>query len=196
MIKKAFAFVIAVALTLSAMFLLFDYLPSKLADLSYRTAYEDEVERWCREFSVDPALVYSVIKVESNFNPDARSDVGAIGLMQIIEDSFEWVAWQLKKSDLSFEDMYAPEYSVMFGTYMIGFLYDRYGSVELAAAAYHAGIGTVDGWIESGEIDPENVSTDDIPGSSTRHYAKKIVKAYKKYSNIINNRERNDFNVK
>ena len=163
-------------------FLLFKVLPPIIADKVYRTAYEDEVERYSEEFSVDPALIYSVIKVESNFNPEAKSDVGAIGLMQIIEDSFDWTAWRLGREDLRFEDMYIPEYSIMFGSYMLSFLYERYGSIELTAAAYHAGMTTVDGWIERGEIDPENVRTEDIKGSNTQHNVLKILKAYKIYS--------------
>ena len=163
--------------------LLFDYVPAKIDSEIYRTEYEAEVERCCEQFSVDPALVYSVIKVESNFNPRAQSDVGAIGLMQIIEDSFDWVAWRLEREDLTFDDMYTPEYSIMFGTYMLGYLYDRYGSIELTAAAYHSGMTTVDGWIERGEIDPQNVSLDDIQGSNTEHYVRKILRAYKHYSN-------------
>lgn len=183
MIKRVFAFFAAVGFTVCLLLFLFKYMPYRIASEIYRTEYEEEVEHWCDEFSVDPALVYSVIKVESNFNPDAVSDVGAIGLMQIIEDSFDWVAWRLDREDLSFSDMYTPEYSIMFGTYMLGYLYDRYGSIELTAAAYHAGMGTVDGWIEDGEVDPANVSVDDIKGSNTAHYVKKIIKAYNNYSN-------------
>ncbi len=101
----------------------------------------------------------------------------------MIEESFDWVAWRLEREDLRFEDMYTPEYSIMFGSYLLGFLWERYRSVELAAAAYHSGMGAVDGWLESGIVDPENVNIEDIPGSNTRHYVRKILRAYKNYSN-------------
>lgn len=162
--------------------LLFCYLPPEIAEKVYQKKYVDEVERYSREFNVDPALVYSVIKVESNFDPYAESDVGAIGLMQIIEDSFDWVALKLQRQDLSFTDMYTPENSIMFGCYMLSFLYDRYGSVELTAAAYHSGMGTVDSWIEQGLVDPENVRVEDIKGANTSYYVKKILRAYSYYS--------------
>lgn len=181
MFKKFLCFCLAVAIAVAAMVFLFDYLPLKI----YQTKYEEEVERWSAEYSVDPALVYAVIKVESNFDPKANSEVGAIGLMQIIEDSFDWVSWRLKREDLSFEDMYDPDNSIMFGAYMLSFLYERYGSIELTAAAYHSGMAKVDGWIESGTVDPQNVSLEDIQGSNTRHYVAKIIKAYKKYSDIL-----------
>lgn len=180
--KKFLRFCIAVAAAVAVMVFLFDYIPLK----TYPTKYSDEVERWSGEFSVDPALVYAVIKVESNFDPKANSEVGAIGLMQIIGDSFDWVAWRLGRSDLVFEDMYKPEESIMFGTYMLSYLYKKYGSIELTAAAYHSGMGTVDKWIERGEIDPDCVAISDIQGDNTRHYVKKIIKAYNKYSDILN----------
>ena len=162
---------------------LFKVLPEIVKSRIYREEYTAEIERYSALFNVDPSLVYSVIKVESNFDPSAKSDAGAIGLMQIIEESFDWVAWRLGREDLRFEDMYTPEYSIMFGCYMLGFLMDRYNSVELAAAAYHSGMGTVDSWIESGRVDPDNVDIESIEGSSTRHYVGKIMRAYKNYSN-------------
>lgn len=165
----------------AAVYLLFGYLPGQLASQVYQKRYIEEVERYSSMFSVDPALVYAVIKTESNFNPEAKSDVGAIGLMQIIEDSFDWVAMKLDRQDLEFSDMYTPEYSIMFGCYMLSYLYDRYGSVELTAAAYHSGMGTVDGWIAAGEVDPENIRLEDIQGSNTSHYVRKILRAYKYY---------------
>ena len=193
MFKKLLSFLVAVAVTASAFFLLFDYIPELIEDKIYRTEYEQEVTKWCREYSVDPALVYSVIKVESNFDPGANSSLGAIGLMQMIEDSFDWVAWRTDTADIyRFEDLYSPEVSIMFGTYMIGFLYDRYGSVELAAAAYHAGMNRVDSWIDDGIVDPYNVDIESIQGDNTRHYVSKIIKAYKKYSEILSSDERKE----
>lgn len=161
---------------------LFSWLPKRIEKDIYRREYAEEVERYSSEFGVDSSLVYSVIKVESNFNPDAKSDVGAIGLMQIIEDSFDWVAGRLGREDLVFEDMFKPEYSIMFGTYMLSFLYNRYGSIELTAAAYHAGMTTVDNWIANGEIDPDNPDVEHIKGSNTSHYVRKILHVYEKYS--------------
>lgn len=162
-------------------YLLFGYIPARIASQVYQKRYSEEVERYSREFSVDPALIYSVIYTESGFNPEAKSEVGAIGLMQIIEDSFDWVAMKLERQDLEFSDMYTPEYSIMFGCYMLSYLYERYGSIELTAAAYHSGMGTVDRWIAAGEVDPENVRLEDIQGANTSHYVRKILRAYKYY---------------
>ncbi len=185
MLKKLFSFFSVLFLVFIAALILFVYLPYSVKNNSFPLKYTEEVERYCAEFDVDEAFVYAVIKVESNFDPSASSDAGAIGLMQIIEDSFDWVKKKLGTDDLIFEDMYTPEYSIRFGCYMLDYLYEKYGSVELAAAAYHSGMTTVDEWIEQGIIDPENVDVDKIEGSKTQYYVKKILRAYKKYAEMI-----------
>ncbi len=181
MSKRFRALILLMIFVLIAGWFLIFYMPDKAAEYIYQTDFEEYVEKYSDEFNVDPALVYAVIKVESNFNPSAVSDVGAIGLMQMIEDSFDWVAWKLGRDDLDYEDLYDPEYAVMFGSYMVGYLYDRYKSVELTAAAYHAGMGKVDEWIESGLVDPQNVDISDISGKNTAHYVSKILRAYEHY---------------
>lgn len=182
MFKRLIALICCAVFIALLVWLLVFYMPQIAANYVYQTGYEEEVERYSEEFSVDKALVYSVIKVESNFNPEAVSEIGAIGLMQITKDSFDWTAWKLEREDLEYEDMFTPENSIMFGCYMLSYLYGKYGSIELTAAAYHAGMGTVDGWIESGLVDINNVSVEDIQGSKTSHYVKKILKAYEHYS--------------
>ncbi len=185
MLKKFFGFLFLVLIVGAAVGVLFVYMPFSVKQNTYPVYFSEEVERYSSEFGVDKALVYAVIKVESNFEPDAVSDAGAIGLMQMIEDSFDWIKKKLGCDDLVFEDLYTPEYSIRFGCYMLDYLYEKYGSVELAAAAYHCGMTTVDGWIEQGIIDPENVDVDSIQGSKTQYYVKKVLKAYNKYSQIV-----------
>ncbi len=185
MLKKIFSFFGVLFLVLAAVLILFGYLPYSVKNNSFPLKYTEEVNRYSAEFDVDKAFVYAVIKVESNFDASASSDAGAIGLMQIIDDSFDWVKKKLGADDLIFEDMYTPEYSIRFGCYMLDYLYEKYGSVELAAAAYHSGMTTVDEWIEQGIIDPENVDVDKIEGSKTQYYVKKILRAYEKYAEII-----------
>ncbi|MBQ8623544.1 MAG: lytic transglycosylase domain-containing protein [Oscillospiraceae bacterium] len=185
MLKRIFGFLALVLLIGAIVGVLFVYMPYSVKQNTYPLHYSEEVERYSEEFGVDKALVYAVIKVESNFEPSAVSHAGAIGLMQIIEDSFDWVKKKLGCDDLVFEDMYTPEYSIRFGCYMLDYLYEKYGSIELVAAAYHCGMTTVDNWIEQGIIDPENIDISKIEGSKTQYYVKKIMRAYDNYSQII-----------
>ena len=184
MIKRIFAFMLADGFVALLAVFLFVYMPYWFKNESYPTEYEDIVERYSEEYGIDKEFVFAVIRTESNFNPDAVSEAGAIGLMQIIEDSFDWVSKKLGREDLVFDDMFSPEYSIEYGCFMLGYLYNRFGSYELAAAAYHSGMGEVSSWIASGEVDAENPNINDFKGSNTRHYVNKIMRAYNKYSEL------------
>ncbi len=184
-IKRIAAFLLLILFVGFLGAFLFGYMPYWFGQESYRTDYSELVEKYSEEFGIDKAFVFAVIKTESNFDPSAVSDAGAIGLMQIIEDSFDWVSSKLGEDELTYEDMFTPEYSIMYGCYMLAFLYDRYGSYELAAAAYHSGIGEVDSWIEDGIVSLDNPDIADFEGSNTRHYVRKIMKAYDKYTEIL-----------
>lgn len=151
----------------------------------YPKKYNEYVSEFSEKYSVDENFVYSVIKTESGFDPSAVSDVGARGLMQMMQDTFDWVQFRLEEQrKITYDDMFVPEYSIEYGTYMLSYLYEKYGSYELVAAAYHSGAGRVDGWIADGVIDPQNVIVDDIPSDVTRHYINKIMNAYKSYKNL------------
>lgn len=181
MAKRIGAFILLLGFIGVLLAFLFGYMPYWFKSESYPTEYSEIVDRWSEEYGVDPAFVFAVIRTESNFNKDAVSEAGAIGLMQIIEDSFDWVSKKTGHTDLVFDDMFTPEYSIEYGCYMLSYLYKKYGSYELAAAAYHSGMGEVDGWIASGCVDIEAVEVEDFKGSNTRHYVGKIMKAYNKY---------------
>lgn len=113
---------------------------------SYPTDYEEYVIRYSTKYKCDPVLVFSVIKVESGFNKDAVSSVGARGLMQLMEDAYDWIKYRLDdQRDNTYDDMFDPELNIQYGTYYLSYLMEKYdGSVELTAAAYHCGMNLVD----------------------------------------------------
>ena len=84
--------------------------------------YESYVEKYSRENGLDKYLVYAVIKTESGFDPGAVSNVGARGLMQIMEDTFDWVKFRLGDEDARYLDMYDPETNIRYGCWLVGYL--------------------------------------------------------------------------
>lgn len=183
MLKRVISFSAFIIFSLLLILFLFGYMPYIFKRDTYPKEYSNEVAKYSEEFGIDENFVYAVIKVESNFEPYAKSNAGAIGLMQIIEDSFNWVSRKLDEDTLVFEDMYIPENSIRYGCYMLSYLYDKYNSYELVAAAYHSGMTTVDGWILDGTVDPSEPDIGSFIGDNTRHYVKKIMRAFDKYSN-------------
>ena len=160
-------------------------IPQLLKTYIYPKEFSEQVEKYSLQNELDTDFVYAVIKTESSFNENATSQVGARGLMQLMPDAFDWVKYRLSDDrNLTFDDMYNSEYNIEYGCYLLGYLYKRYGSHELAAAAYHAGMGAVDGWIEDGLINEDSVTHSDIPASQTSHYVKKIMRAYNMYKKL------------
>ena len=141
------------------------------------------------EFDIDPCYIFAVIRTESSFVEDAESEVGARGLMQIMPDAFDWIQFKLGGDDgLTFDDMYTPEHNIRYGTYMLSYLYEDFGSYELASAAYHQGMNAVQGWIDDGTIDPAHFNIDEgidaMPSALTRDYIFKVIKSYRKYREL------------
>lgn len=146
--------------------------------------YTEYVERYSRENHIDKYLVYAVIKTESGYDSSAVSNVGARGLMQIMEDSFEWIKFKLGDEDTEYDDMFDAEENIRYGCYLLGYLYDEFGNVEAAMAAYHAGRGAVNSWLEDPQYSSDGVHLDEIPIPDTAHYVNKINNALETYKEL------------
>lgn len=174
-----------------------DFNPS---NFTYPTKYEEYVIKYSNKFDIDARFVYAIINTESHFDPNATSNVGARGLMQLMDEAYNWVKFRLDDTRKhTFDDMYDPELNIEYGTYMLKYLYDRYdGSYELTAAAYHGGMGAVDGWIETGTVDPKNFKLEDVPSDVTANYIYKVTNAYNKYKHKLKDYDKttNERNVK
>ena len=101
-----------------------------------------------QNYDIDPLLVYAVIKAESNFDVNAVSNAGAMGLMQIMPETYEWLASKEGITDVSQEDLLNPEINIKYGCMFLSILLERYPQLSSAVAAYNAGFGNVDNWLE------------------------------------------------
>lgn len=162
-------------------------MPNKILKKIYKKEYSEYVTKYSKEYNVDDNLVYAVIKAESNFNENAQSSKGAIGLMQLMEETAKDV---IKKTGLSLsqnnikEELLNSETSINLGTKYLSILIDRYKNTELAITAYNAGIGTVDTWIEKGILNSDGSNIENIPYKETNNYVRKILRDYRIYKNL------------
>lgn len=149
--------------------------------------YASMIVQYALAQNLDPALVSAVILCESSFNPQAESRLGARGLMQLMEDTAQWVAHKLDEDDASysFDRLYDAETNIRFGTWYLGYLSRRFdGDPTKIVCAYHAGQGNVDAWLKNPEYSRDGVTLDVIPTKDTAAYASRVLRArdvYRKY---------------
>jgi soluble lytic murein transglycosylase len=108
--------------------------------------YREIVLGHARNYHLDPALLAAVIYQESKFKAHARSDQGAIGLMQLLPETARGIATRTGGSKFRVSDLDDPEINVRYGAWYLRHLLDKYGSKRLALAAYNAGQANVDSW--------------------------------------------------
>lgn len=104
-----------------------------------------------------------------------------MGLMQIMPETGEWIAHKL---DWPFTDetLFDPRANARLGAWYLRFLLDRYdGRVQNAIAAYHAGQGSVDAWLEDARYSSDGLTLERAGSSSTQHYINKVLSAYENY---------------
>lgn len=184
--KKAVirSIVIISILILSILFgLLFQVIWDAIDRASYPQEYSDYVEQYAYEYGIPEYVVYSVIKVESDFESGAVSVDGAVGLMQMLPSTFNWLTGMLSEN-LDSAMLYDPETNIKYGTYYLSYLYQRYGSWKETYAAYNAGQGTVDGWLEEDDYTDKNGKLSKIPIDETKNYVKKLIKANDTYKRL------------
>lgn len=143
-------------------------------NLFYPKWYYNIIEKESHKHGLDPLLVTSLIRQESAFNKEAKSRVGARGLMQLMPATAKGVNRHLKKDDL-----YNPEKNLEVGVAYFANLLNRYnGNVTFALAAYNAGFGAVDKWIDRYKVDNQILFSDLIPYRETREYVASILRNY------------------
>lgn len=167
----------------------------KLPDIArrfiYPTDYSEYISEYSAQFDVDRNFIYAVVKTESNFDPNATSDVGARGLMQLMPDAYDWVKFRMDDMRVTtFDNMYDPELNVEYGTYMLSLFLEEYGgNYETALAAYHSGRGNVNKWLKDPEYSSDGTSLEKIPSAATAHYVDKVMRAYKSYTILYSESE-------
>lgn len=150
----------------------------------YKTDYADIVHQYAEKYELEPNFIFAVIKVESDFKPDAVSNVGARGLMQIMPDTYNWIESKLKEKDTTYDDMFDPEINIWFGSYLYGVLMREFGSHETAIAAYHAGRGAVGKWLDDAAYSQDGKTLKQTPVSATNHYIQKVMNTFERYNKL------------
>jgi soluble lytic murein transglycosylase len=171
---------LAVILLLGCIVLAFNY--KKILKNFFPVQYSKNVLEHSAKYELDPYLVYSIIKVESKFNPYAKSQKGAAGLMQITPQTGNYIAKLLNRENFDEGTLYNPDLNIEFGCYYFSKLYKDFdNNIDIALAAYNGGRGNVNKWIKTDDNGKKVLKIDDIPFKETKSYIIKVKRNYKIY---------------
>ena len=182
--RKKIILILAIIL---AIILIFILNRETLLKILYPKIYSEIITTYAQEYDVDENLVYALIKAESNFDNQAISNKSAIGLMQIVEETAIDVA---RKNNIDIdsenvvEELMDIDNNIQIGTKYLATLLTQYGNIEVALAAYNAGIGTVNNWIEKQIIQADGSDIENIPYRETNQYVRKILRDYEIYNDL------------
>ena len=181
--KKRNLIILGIAVVALILGALFDHIMDVSEKHTYPREYSEYVELYSAEYGVPEAVIYAVIKTESNFDKNAVSSAPAFGLMQLTEETYEWVSGKLGDKASAFA-IYDPEVNIRYGVWYLSYLYGKFDSWDVAFAAYNAGPGHVMRWLEDSEYSSDGATLDHIPFKETRNYVEKVNKAIKKYNEL------------
>jgi len=154
-------------------------------DQRFPMPLKDTVLRRTKEIQLDPAYVYGLIRQESRFIMDAKSVVGAAGLMQVMPATAKWTAKKIGMTNFQAQQITDQEINVAIGTGYLKLVLDDFdGSLPLAAAAYNAGPSRSRNW-RKGPVLEAAIWAENIPFNETRDYVKKVLSNTTNYAAII-----------
>lgn len=151
----------------------------------FPTPYREQVIARAQEIGLDPAYVYGLIRQESRFVTDARSHVGASGLMQVMPATARWTARKIGLTDWRPQQITERDTNIQIDTAYLKFALDDFeGSMPLAAAAYNAGPSRARQW-RNGPVLPGEIWAENIPFEETRDYVQRVLANTTQYAALL-----------
>ena len=160
---------------------LYDVIMTAFEKREYPQEYLSEINTAHEKYGVPKHIILAVIKTESDFDANAESAAGAMGLMQLMPETFTDMSG-IENVDGYITD---PNYNIDAGVHYLAYLYDMYGGeMETVYAAYNAGPGNVNNWLKDPEYSSDGKTLDEIPFSETKAYVRKVSSAAKIYKRL------------
>ncbi|MDO4177637.1 MAG: lytic transglycosylase domain-containing protein [Phascolarctobacterium sp.] len=148
----------------------------------YMWDYQQDIITYSKKNNVDPFLVAAIIKNESHYDHKAKSPVGAIGLMQIMPETGQWIAKQMGIKDFKTEDLFTSRTNIRMGCWYVGELYHEFqGNMALVMMAYNAGRGQTNIWMKENNWNYDFNHPENIPYPETREYVQRVLQDRDRY---------------
>ena len=159
-------------------------LPRKYWEALFPKAFWTDLKRYATANGLDPYLVASLIRQESEFNPNAVSRANAVGLMQLLPKTGKLVAKEVKLKRYTASQLYTPAVNLQLGTHYFRGMVDKFGGFEYALAAYNAGSDRVEEWLGQGKYRDPQEFVESIPFTETREYVQAILRNASVYKQL------------
>jgi peptidoglycan lytic transglycosylase len=161
-----------------------DDVPKSFWEQAYPYRFLEWVKEQTPSDAMDPHLVAAVVREESAYDPKAVSRVGAVGLMQLMPYTGEWVANRVGLTPFNAELLMDGSTNVRLGSWYLQHLVEQFnGNIVLAVASYNAGPEAVGRWAGKGVRDPDEF-IESIPYNETRYFTKRVLRSYNEYRRI------------
>jgi len=141
----------------------------------YPLKYKDEILIAGKINNISPSLIASLINEESSFDNLCESKAGAIGLMQIMPKTAEWLAVRMGLDNYNEKQLFEPKFNIDMGTFYLRYLLDRFNDEYTALCAYNAGEGTVREWLNNTAYSLNSKTLSKTPFAETNSYASKVL---------------------
>jgi soluble lytic murein transglycosylase len=154
---------------------------NSMHEIQYPLAHWEIINEAAAKHNIDPFIVISLMREESRFDSEARSSVGAAGLMQLMPQTAYNTGKKLNMKITSLWQIYDVKTNINLGSYYINGLMKEFNSLHLAAAAYNAGEENVRKWQKAGSYKSSDEFIEDIPFDETRNFVKRVITTYFEY---------------
>jgi soluble lytic murein transglycosylase len=155
---------------------------------AYPRAYDPLVSRLVRDSSVDPRVIWSIMRNESTFRPEVVSPAGAVGLMQLMPATANRLARESGSGTVDRRALYRPAENIAWGVAYMKKLSNLFPNNPVAwIASYNAGEEAVARWIKNGRLDDIEEWIEEIPYDETNLYVKKVLVSYWNYQRLYGN---------
>jgi soluble lytic murein transglycosylase len=172
-VKRVITIIILIVIVLNA---------KNIAKCFYPLKYSSYIKEYSQRYDLDPYMVMAIIRTESGFKENVRSNKNAIGLMQITPDTAQWAAQKMKIDNFNEDMLDDPEFNIKMGCWYINDLKSEFNNnMDLVLAAYNGGRGNVKKWLSNLNHSYDGKNLDYIPFKETDKYVKKVKVSYKVY---------------
>ena len=160
-----------------------ELIPADALELLYPAPFSDLLLRHAPQRNMDPRFLLSIMRQESRFRADARSDAAARGLMQFISTTANRVAAELGREDFQQEDLYDPSTAILFGSHYTGNLLKQFpNETEAVVASYNGGDDNMRRWLARAKSDQPDQYVSEIMYAQTKGYVERVMCNYRMYS--------------